>query len=206
MASDLRHGRQCHLTDAGARKAFETARMAAERIGEYWPSRARLNRPGRPTDMLSDSLWRLASTLGERQLVSAAVSRLIVLQVGLPERSVSRGWIRDRTEVLGRRLDELDTDVSERVDRLVRLADACQQLSEHSDAISAATRSAEEVDPELTAAMAAVLGRAEATTPLAEPTSQVLLAYQELASEWLDGDREWRSATQRIAAPQPSLA
>jgi hypothetical protein len=206
LARDLRHGRQCHLTDAGARRAFETARVAAERIGEFWPPRARLNRPGRPTDMLSDSLWRLASTLGERQVVSAAVSHLIVLQVGLPERSVSRTWIRDRTEVLGRRLDELDTDVSERIDRLVRLADACEQLSEHADALTAATRSAEEADPELTTAMAALTAGRGDTTPLAEPTSQVLQAYQELASEWLDGDREWRAATQRIGVPAPTLA
>jgi hypothetical protein len=203
MARDLRGGRQCHLTDAGARRAFETARAAAERIDELWPSQARLNRPERPSQVLSDSLWRLASTLDERQLVSAAVSHLIVLQVGLPERSAGRDWIRDRTAVLGRRLDELDTDVSERVDRLVRLAEACQQLSEHTTALNAAKRSAEGADPELTAALAGALADTggDATTPLGEPTSEVLQAYQELATEWLDGERE-RSAdrTTRLVA------
>ena len=115
--------------------------------------------------MLSDSLWRLASTLDERQTVSAAVSHLIVLQVGLPERSVGRDWIRDRTAVLGRRLDELDTDVSERVDRLVRLAEACQRLCEHATALDAAKRSAENADPDLTAAMAGALAEAGAMPP-----------------------------------------
>jgi hypothetical protein len=212
FARDLRNGRQRHLTDAGARKAFETARAAAERIDELWPPQARLNRPERPSVVLSDSLWRLASTLDERQLVSAAVSHLIVLQVGLPERSVGRDWIRDRTAVLGRRLDELDTDVSERVDRLVRLADACQQLSEHATALDAAKRSAENADPELTAAMAGALAEAgdDAVTPLSEPTSEVLLAYQELATEWLDRDAD-RDRTTRLHAfaastPQPTWA
>ena len=198
-ARDLRLGRQCHLTDAGARRAFETARTAAERIGKLWPAQAQLNRPGRPSDVLSDSLWRLAGVLGERQLVSAAVSHLIVLQVGLPERSVGRGWIRDRTEVLGRRLDELDTDVTDRIDRLVRLADACEQLSEHSIALNAAKRSAEEADPDLTAALVGALEGGDTTAPLAEPTSEVLLAYEELACEWLDGDR----SHDRTAAYQP---
>jgi hypothetical protein len=211
-ARDLRNGRQRHLTDAGARRAFETARAAAERIDELWPPQARLNRPQRPSVVLSDSLWRLASTLDERQLVSAAVSHLIVLQVGLPERSAGRDWIRDRTAVLGRKLDELDTDVSERVDRLVRLADACQQLSEHATALDAAKRSAENADPELTAAMAGVLAEAGAdpAPPLSEPTSELLLAYQELATEWLDGDPD-RDRTSRLpafaaSAPQPTWA
>jgi hypothetical protein len=149
--------------------------------------------------VLSDTLWRLAGRLNERQLVSAAVSHLIVLQVVLPERSASRGWIRDRTEVLGRRLDELDTDVSDRIDRLVRLADACQQLSEHSSALSAAKRSAEEADPELTAVVAGALDDGDATTPLSESTSEVLLAYQELASEWLGRDEPESNRTVNYA-------
>jgi hypothetical protein len=204
MARDLRNGRQCHLTDAGARKAFETARAAAERIDELWPPQARVDRLERPSTVLSDSLWRLASTLDERQLVSAAVSHLIVLQVGLPERSVGRDWIRDRTTVLGRRLDELDTDVSQRVDRLVRLADACQQLSEHATALNAAKRSAESADPELTAAMTGVLLDAgvDTTAPLSEPTSEVLSAYRELATEWLDGE-DGGDRTSRLPAFAP---
>jgi len=181
-ARTLRLDRRCHLTETSARRAFATARDAADRIQALWP-RLVPGAAGRLPDILGDTLWRLAGSLSERQQARSCVARLVVLQVGLPDQSPCRAWIRDRASSLGNRLGELDTDITDRVDRLVHLADTCEQVAQVRSTLTTARRTVHDSDPDLTATMAA-LGVDDDT----DATSRTLQeAYAGLAGESLGG-------------------
>ena len=168
-----------------ARSDRETMRRAADAtilaLG-HWPALRSHVALADPSPALATALWDLAGVLVERDRVRASWNRLAKAGRGVPANSPIHAQVAERVAQARNRIERLNADVTARVGHLTRLADQTEAFVRRQRALDEARAILRDADYLLETGDPARLPGSDTVADLAEQTSAVLAAYQELTS------------------------
>lgn len=161
------------------RDAMRRAAAATVLALECWPSLRSYVALSDPSPALAVALWDLAGILLERERVRASLNRLSDVGRGVPADSPVRGEVAERAGQARERVVALDGDVTTRLFHLTRLADETESFVRRQRALAEAREALRSADYLLETVSSVP---ADSAADLAEHTSAVLGAYQELTT------------------------
>jgi hypothetical protein len=163
------------------RDAMRRAAAATVLALECWPSLRSYVALSDPSPALAAALWELAGVLLERERARGSLNRLSDVGRGVPADSPIRAEVAERADRARDRVVLLDGDVTTRLHHLTRLADETESFVRRQRALAEAREALRSADYLLATGDPAALPT-DTAADLAEHTSAVLTAYQELTS------------------------
>jgi hypothetical protein len=134
-----------------------------------------------PSPTLAVALWELAGVLLDRGRVRDSWTRLSAVGRSVPADSPMRAEVAERTDRARTRVDRLDDTVTTRLQHLSRLADETESFVRRRRALAEAREALRSAEYLLDSGDPGHLPP-DSAADLADHTSAVLAAYQELTS------------------------
>ena len=169
------------LTNVEDRHLFQEARVAVGHSLRLWPALRELVDLEDPAPTMARCLWHLANTLTERETVRETAAKLVLASRTVPVNSPVHAELAGRLDQATQALKALDADLSARIGHLRRLADSSDRFVRREQTLLKARIAVRDADR--------ILGTAgtgpgtDAGADLAERTTAILAAYQELSAQ-----------------------